>query len=126
MEATRIQIAALWTVVMFNIAFADIIGFIHPGTLQQIMEGSLEFPVTPGLLLLFSVLTQVPIAMIFLSLLLPRQANRWANTLAAVLTTLYVVGGGSATPSYFFFATVEVLCMAAIVGYVWRGKQGVV
>ncbi|MCL6527254.1 MAG: hypothetical protein K6T57_10270 [Thermaceae bacterium] len=59
-----------------------------------------------------------------MSLLLPLQANRWANTLAAVLTTLYVVGGGS--PSYFFFATVEVLCMAAIVGYLWRGKQGAV
>ena len=84
------------------------------------------FPVTPGLLLLFSVLIQVPIAMIFLSLVLPLQANRWANTLAAVLTTLYVVGGGSATPSYLFFALVEVLCMVTIVGYVWRGKQSVV
>ncbi|GEM85045.1 MAG: hypothetical protein KatS3mg074_828 [Meiothermus sp.] len=62
MEATRIQIAALWTVVMYNIAFAHIIGFIHTGTLQQIMQGSLGLTVTPGLLLLFSVLPQVPIA----------------------------------------------------------------
>ncbi len=120
MEAARIQITALWTVVMFNIAFADIIGFIHPGTLQRILEGSLGFPVTLELLLVFSIITQVPIAMIFLSLVLPLRINRWANTFAALLTALYVVGGGSATPSYFFFASVEIASMAAIVWYAWR------
>ncbi|MER3481989.1 MAG: hypothetical protein C4332_01295 [Meiothermus sp.] len=119
METSRIKLAALWTVVMFNITFADIIGFIHPGTLQKIMEGSFGFPVTSGLLLLLSVLTEVPIAMIFLCLFLPVRANRPANTLAAVLTTLYVVGGGRATLSYFFFATVEIVGMSAILGYVW-------
>ena len=120
MESVRIRLAALWTAVMFNIAFADIIGFIHPGTLQQIMDGSLGFPVTPGLLLLFSVLTAVPIAMIFLSLVLPNTTNRWVNTLAVVLTVLYVIGGGSATLSYFFFATVEIVGMLAILWYAWR------
>lgn len=119
METSRIKLAALWTVVMFNITFADIIGFIHPGTLQKIMEGSFGFPVTSGLLLLLSVLTEVPIAMIFLCLFLPVRANRPANTLAAVLATLYVVGGGRATLSYFFFATVEIVGMSAILGYVW-------
>ncbi|GEM85046.1 MAG: hypothetical protein KatS3mg074_827 [Meiothermus sp.] len=64
--------------------------------------------------------------MIFLSLVLPHQANLWANTLAAVLTQLYVVGGCSASPSYLFFALAEVLCMAVIVGYVWRGRQSMV
>lgn len=120
METTRIKLAALWTVVLFNITSADIIGFIHPGTLQKIIDGSFGFPVTPGLLLLFSVLTEVPIAMIFLCLVLPVRANRWANSLAAVVTTLYVVGGGSATLSYFFFAAVEIVSMSAILWYAWK------
>jgi hypothetical protein len=58
--------------------------------------------------------------MVFLSLGLPVQTNRWFNTFAAVLTTLYVVGGGSATPSYFFFATIEILSMSAILRHAWK------
>jgi Family of unknown function (DUF6326) len=82
---------------MFNIAFADLIGFVHPGTLEKIINGSVGFPVTPALLLVFSALTEVPIAMIFLCLILPSKLNRLFNTLAVILTTLYVVSGGSAT-----------------------------
>ena len=46
-------------------------------------------------------------------------ANRWANTVAAVITTLYVIGGGSLYLRYYFFATVEIACMALIVWSVW-------
>lgn len=120
MEITRIKLASLWIVVMFSITFADIIGFIHPGTLQTIIDGSFDFPVTQGLLLLFSVLTAIPIAMIFLCLVLPLKASRLLNTIAVVLTTFYVVGGGSATLSYFFFATFEIVSMLAILWYVWK------
>lgn len=77
-------------------------------------------PATPGILLVFSVLMEVPIAMIFLSLVLPVRATRWVSTLAVALTTLYVIGGGSATYSYVFFATLEAVSMGAILGYVWR------
>jgi Family of unknown function (DUF6326) len=120
MEMTRIKLAALWTVVMFNIVMADIIGFIHPGTLEKIIKGEFGFPVTPELLVLFSVFTAIPIAMVFLSLVLPLKTNRWLNTVAVVLTTLFVIGGGSATYSYFFFATLEIVSMLAILWYVWK------
>jgi Family of unknown function (DUF6326) len=99
MEITRIKLAALWMVVMFNIVMADIISFIHPGTLEKIIKGEFDFPVTSELLLLFSVFTAIPIVMIFLSLVLPLKTNRWLTTVAVILTTLFVVGGGSATYS---------------------------
>jgi Family of unknown function (DUF6326) len=120
METTRIKLASLWIVVMFSIVMADIIGFIHPGTLQRIIDGNFGFPVTSELLLLFSVFTAVPIVMIFLSFVLSVKAVRWTSTLAIVLTTLFVVGGGSATYSYFFFATLELASMIAVFWYVWR------
>lgn len=124
METTRVKLAALWAVVMFSITFADIIGFLHPGTLQRMIDGTVGLPITAEILLLVSVLTAVPIVMIFLSLVLPAQANRWLNTLAALLTTLYVVGGGSATLSYLFFVAVEIVSMGAIVWYAWRAPGG--
>lgn len=120
METTRIKLAALWTVVMFNMTFADIIGFIHPGTLQKIIDGDFGFPISSELLLLFSALTAVPIVMIFLSLVLPVKTNRWFNTLAVVLTTIYVVGGLTASFSYYFFMALELLSMVAVLWYAWR------
>jgi hypothetical protein len=120
METTRIKLAALWIVVMFSIVMADIIGFIHPGTLERIMNGSVGFTLTSELLLVFSILTAVPIIMIFLSLVLPVKPTRWVSTVAVVLTTLYVIGGGSATLSYFFFATLEIVSMIAVVWFAWK------
>ncbi len=92
MEPTRIKLSALWAVVMFNMAFADIVGFLHPGTLQSILDGAVGFDLTPGLLLVFSVLIEVPIAMVFLSLVLPTAVNRWLSTAATVLTAAFIVG----------------------------------
>ena len=119
-DGTRIKLSALWAVVMFNMAFADIVGYLHPGTLQGILDGAVGFELTSGLLLGFSVLIEIPIAMVVLSLVLSPPATRWSSLLAAVLTTVFIVGGGSATASYVFFATVEIAAMAAIVVVAWR------
>lgn len=119
MEATRIKLAALWTVVMFNMTFADIIGFMHPGTLEKMMNGDVGFTITPVLLFVVSVLAAVPIAMIFLSLVLPAKSNRWVNTLAVVLTMIYIVGGLTASLSYYFFMALELVSMLAVLWYVW-------
>ncbi len=120
MATTNIKLSALWAVVMLNIAFADIVGFVHPGTLEKIIDGSFGFPVTPELLFVFSIFLEIPIVMIFLCLVLADRTNRWLNTFAVILTTPFVVGGGSATYSYFFFATAEIVCMVAIMWFVWK------
>ena len=122
-DATGTRLSTLWVVVMFNMAFADILTFIKPGALEGLWAGQAGVHITDGLLLVFAVLLEIPIAMIFLSRVLKPQANRWANTAAAVATTLFVVGGGSASPHYLFFAAVEIACMALIVWSVWVGSS---
>jgi hypothetical protein len=62
----------------------------------------------------------VPIVMVFLSFVLPVQTNRWISTVAVVLTTLFVIGGGSATYSYYFFATLEIISMLRVLWFVWK------
>jgi mannose/fructose/N-acetylgalactosamine-specific phosphotransferase system component IIC len=59
---------------------------------------------------------------LWVSRVLKRGTNRWANTVAAVITTAFVVGGGSLTPHYVFFAAVEIACMALIVWSVWMQR----
>ena len=123
MDDIRARLSTLWVVVMFNMVFADILTFIKPGALQELWTGQAGVQVTQGLLLAFGVLLEIPIAMILLSRILKRGANRWANTIAAVITTVFIVGGGSMDLHYVFFATVEVACMALIVWSVWTWRD---
>jgi Sec-independent protein secretion pathway component TatC len=125
MSSTGTRLSTLWVVVMFNMVFADILTFIKPGALQELWAGQAGVHITPGLLLVFALLTEIPIAMIFASRILKPKASLWANTVAAVITTAWVVGGGSLTPHYVFFAAVEIACMALIVWSVWTQRSPV-
>jgi Sec-independent protein secretion pathway component TatC len=116
----KVKLSTLWIVVMFNMAFADIVGFMNPGALEEIMTGEVGFEITQGLLLVFSILLEIPIVMIFLSRVLKYGLNRWANIIAGVITILFVIGGGNTSLSYLFFATIEVACMLLIIWYAWR------
>jgi len=117
------RLSTLWVVVMFNMVFADILTFITPGKLQELWAGQAGVHITPGLLLVFAILIEIPIAMIFASRVLKPGPNRWANTVAAVITTAFVVGGGSLDLHYVFFASVELACMALIVWSVWTRRD---
>jgi hypothetical protein len=117
------RLSTLWVVVMFNMVFADILTFIKPGALQEMWAGQAGVHVTPGILLAFAILLEIPIAMIFVSRVLKPRASVWANGAAALITTVFVVGGGSWDLHYLFFATVEVACMALIVWSVWTRRN---
>ena len=117
------RLSTLWVVVMFNMVFADILTFIKPGELQAMWAGQAGVHVTPGLLLVFAILLEIPIAMIFVSRVLKGRTNRWANTVAAAVTTAFIVGGGLWELHYVFFATVQIACMALIVWSVWSRRS---
>jgi hypothetical protein len=112
----RTSLSTLWVFVMFNMVFADIVGFMYAGALEQMIA----MKPAQELLLAIALLLEIPIAMIVLSRLLPYRANRWANIVASVITILWVIGGGSMNASYIFFATMEVACLAFIIWYVWK------
>ncbi|MCP5100003.1 MAG: hypothetical protein GY943_30995 [Chloroflexi bacterium] len=117
----REKLSTLWIVVMLCMAFADIVGFMTPGALEQIIDQSAApFPITQEIMLVFSVLIAIPIVMIYLSRVLNVQANRWANIIAGAITILFVAGLGSAELSYILFATIEVVCMLVIIRSAWQ------
>lgn len=120
MEDMKVKLSTLWVFVMFNMVFADIVGFMNPGALEEIITGTVGLEITQELLLVFSILVEIPIAMILLTRVLKYRANRWANIVAGVITVLFVIGGGSTYLSYMFFATVEVVCILLIIWYAWK------
>ena len=117
----KVKLSTLWIVVMFNMVFADILSFMLPDFLEILETGQAGgVPITQEILLVFAVFLEIPIVMIILSRVLKVSVNRWANIIAAVITILFVVGGGSTELHYIFFATVEVVCMLLIMWYAWR------
>jgi hypothetical protein len=117
------SLATLMVVVMFNMVCAGMLTFIRLGALQESWAGQAGLQVTPRLKLGFAILLEMPIAMICASRSLKRGPGRWANTGAAAITSAFVVGGGSPTPHYVFFAAAEVACTAPIVWSVWTRRD---
>lgn len=117
----KVKLSTLWVVVMFNMIFADILSFMLPDFLEILETGYAGgVQITQGILLVFAILLEIPIAMIVLSRVLKYSVNRWANIIAAVITILFVIGGGSTSLHYIFFATIEVVCMSLIIWYAWK------
>mgnify|MGYP001127097310 CR=1 FL=1 len=109
---------------IFKIAFADIIGFIEPGTLESIIDGETGFVLTPAVVVVFSLFQAIPMAMILVSRLFRRGVNRWLNVAASVLTLLYVLGGGNwESTSYYVFAALKVVAMLVIIWLAWSWRE---
>ena len=113
----KVKFSTLWIVIMINVAMADIFGFMI-----ELMAGDTtsEIQIPQVGMLIFAVIMEIPIAMIFLSRVLKYRANRWANIIASVITIAFVIIGGSAELHYYFFAAVEIVCMLLIIGYAWK------
>lgn len=118
-EKRRVLLSTLWIVVLFNMVFADIVGLLNPGTIEQMMT----MHPSPGLLAAFTLLLEIPIAMILLSRILRPAINRWANIVAGLLTIAWIVGGGNTSLTYLIFGSVEVLCLGFIVRLAWTWKE---
>ncbi len=110
----REKISTMWIVVMLTMVFNDIIGFITPGALEEIIESGVGFELSPIVLLVFSILLVLPIVMIYFTKVLKRKTNRIANIAVSVITILFVIFGGEPSLTYIFFAVVEVLFMLFI------------
>lgn len=80
------------------------------------------FDITQGFLLIALASVTIPALMIFLSVALPAQLNRWANiSIAAVFIpyTLFNLAG-EAWLHMVFGAVVEVVLLGLIIRYAWK------
>lgn len=113
----KVKLSMLWIFVLFNMIYADIISLMDAESpIRRVMGGA---PMPPGGLLAGAVLMETSIAMVLLSRLLKRKANRWANIIVGVINIVAVIAGGQ-HPYYILFATIEVVCMSLIVWYAWK------
>jgi len=110
LEDVKLKIILLWVVVSINMIFADIFSFMF----------LTEFPVTQEMMLVMAIIIEIPIAMIILSWVLKDKANRLTNIIASAIYVTFVIFGRVEYLHYYFFATIEMGCMALIVWHAWK------
>lgn len=119
----KLKLAALWASLMFLIIYLDYFHLYMPGKLADIQTGRVfVFDITQGFLLAALTLVTIPALMIFLSVALPANVNRWTNIIiAAVNIPLMLFNlAGEAWIHMVFGAVVEVLLLCLIIRYAWK------
>jgi hypothetical protein len=118
----KIKLAALWASVMFCYIYADYFGLYVPGALQKMLDGKMGplGPTTQGILLGTSVMMAIPSLMIFLSVALKPNLNRWLNIIFGVLFTLIILITMWQWMFYIFFGIIEITLTGLVVWYAWK------
>ena len=114
--------SALWTSVMFCYLYADYFGLYVPGALQRMLSGRMEplGPATQGVLLGTSLMMAIPSVMIFLSVALRPNLNRWLNIIFGVIYTVIILITMWAWAFYIFFGIIEIILTGLVVWYAWN------
>ncbi len=119
----KMKISALWVSVMFCYIYGDYFGLYQPGKLQGMLEGKMVplGPTTQGILLGTSLMMAIPSVMIFLSLALKPNMDRWVNIILGVIYTVIILIMMPGSWAFFIFlGVIEVVLTALIVWYAWN------
>jgi Family of unknown function (DUF6326) len=119
----KFKISALWASVMFCYIYGDYFWLYQPGKLQDMLAGKMApfGPTTQGVLLFTTISMTIPAVMVFLSLALKANPNRWMNIIIGVLYTMFVlITMPGSWAFYLFLGSVDVALTALIVWYAWN------
>ena len=119
----KIKLSALWVTLMLFYIYADIVGFYSPGNIEKVMSGEIGgIQITEGFLFVMAIWMAIPSVMVFLSLTLKANANRWVNIIIGIVS-IVVLGAtffaGEFSARYTFQAIVEGVLIVLIVWYAW-------
>ena len=120
----KIKLSALWVTLILFYIYADILGFYTPGTIKKVVSGEIGgIQITEGFLFVMAIWMAIPSVMVFLSLTLKANANRWVNIIVGIIS-IVVLGAtffvGEFSARYTFQAIVEGVLIALILWYAWK------
>jgi hypothetical protein len=125
-EDVKKKLSILWIARMLTSLQGDVIRFLEPGMLEDIIAGTLDVALTEEMLAVIAIMMLVPIFMVFLSLELPYKANRWANIIIAIVF-IVIDGIGFIIPRPLYenimgigMGIGYVVFCALIVWYAWK------
>lgn len=110
-------LSTLWIFILFNMILRDLHEFPTDGYIEEMMSLKLS----EGAMLFYAFIVEIPISMIVLSRLLNNNANKWANGIAVMVSSigiLYTIPSGQLDE--LFFALVNAAAFTAILITVWK------
>jgi hypothetical protein len=113
---TKLQLAALWTSVMFLYVYGDYFDLYQPGKLAAVARGELGIGLPTDIAsIIAATMMTIPSLMIWLSLALPPTLSKWLNVLFGVLYSLILAATmRGAAPFYLLLGVVEIALTLAI------------
>lgn len=127
--SVNLKLAALWSSFMFLYIYVDYLHLYMPNSLEDMLEGKVfVFDVSQAFLLASLVSVTIPALMIFLSVALSPNLNRWLNIVVAIIYIPYTLFNlaGEAWVHMVFGALVEVAILLLIIRYAWKWPRLVV
>lgn len=115
---TRIILSGTWITVMLIYLLGDVLR-IYSGDFARMSEGEVSSAVK---WFGAAVIMLIPILMVFLSLVLPQSASRWANLISAVGFFIFVLADLRSYPSAYdkFLLIVSLVFNGVTVWYAWN------
>lgn len=113
-------LSTIWIFILLNMIIRD----LHEFPTEGYIENMMALKLSEEAMLLFACLAEIPILMVLLSRILPKKANKWANTSAVLVSTigvLYTLPTGQLDD--FFFATVNGVAFVTILFTVWKKSE---
>ena len=119
MDDVQIKLSAIWIALMLTYLLGDVLR-IFSGDFKPGEIGGMQ--VSQGMYLGMAVLMVIPILMVFLSLVLNKPVNRWANIIVAVFFFLFNAVGLPTYPSTYdqFLIVVGLVFNLLTVWYAWK------
>jgi len=118
----RLKISALWIAMLFLFAYGDIFGFFRPGQIEEVMSGEISgIRITEAFLVAVSIYIAIASVMVFLTLVLGPNLNRWTNIVLPVLYVVSIVASviGESSLYFILLSLAECVVLGTIVWYAW-------
>jgi hypothetical protein len=122
----KLKLSALWAATLFLYAYGDIFGFFRPDVIESVKAGKIAgFQINQVFLLAVSIYILIPSAMVFLSLVLKPEVNRWANLIISVayFATIVLSAIGETWAYYIFLSLAEAVLTLLIAWHAWKWPQ---
>ena len=122
----KLKLSALWAATLFLYAYGDIFGFFRPDVIESVKAGKIAgFQINQGFLLAVSIYILIPSAMVFLTLVLKPEVNRWANLIISVayFATIVLSAIGETWAYYIFLSLAESVLTLLIAWHAWKWPQ---
>ncbi len=125
--STKQKLSFFWIFLVVNYIFCDIFSLYLSETLSQLLTGEMNGVVfNEKSILGFSILLELPMLMILLSILLSYKINRLANIGVGLLMTIVQIGSlsfGGNSLHYIFFSTIEIATLVSIIWIAFNWKE---